>query len=92
MQATAVQQQAETTVLAPDLAPGDHIIETGLGGAVGRVSRVSVGPTVIDVTLEDGSRHALARFEVCRVERAERDIPSQGHGWLVDAELAEVTP
>lgn len=59
----------ETTVHAPDLAPGDVIVEGGLGGILGRVTRVTIGSSRIDVTLADGSRHDLARFESFRVQR-----------------------
>jgi hypothetical protein len=86
----------EATVLAPELAPGDVVLETGLAGISGRLTRVSVGPSVVDVTLEDGSRAELARFESCRVQRAplgpDASAPEapglsadEIAGWLTDA-------
>jgi hypothetical protein len=95
-----VTRSAETTVLAPELAPGDVVLETGLAGISGRLTRVSVGPSVVDVTLADGSRASLARFEACRVQRAplgpEGSAPeapglsdAEVQAWLLDAQLAE---
>lgn len=59
----------ETTVLAPSLAPGDRIVSTGFAGILGLVTAVRVLPSVVGVTLADGSTHALPPYEVCRVER-----------------------
>lgn len=59
----------ETTVLAPDLVPGDVLLQAGLSGVVGRIVRVSVGPKVVAVTLDDRTTHPLGVLEVCTIER-----------------------
>jgi hypothetical protein len=71
---------ATANVLANDLAPGDRILETGIAGISGLVTAIRVVPervglgcfhvATVDVTLANGKRHALGRFEACTVERA----------------------
>jgi hypothetical protein len=66
----------EQSVLAPDLEIDDRIVSSGIGGVMGRVTALRISPGVVDVTTDDGMRHALGFFEVIRIERKTR--PTEG--------------
>lgn len=66
----AIERAFSTSCLAPELRVGDVVLEAGLSGVMGKVTALRVGPEVVDVTLDDGARWALCRFEVLRVTRA----------------------
>jgi hypothetical protein len=59
-----------TTVLASDLVPGDLLLESGIGGVSGLVTRVHVAPEYVAVwILGEPLPHSLGIFESCTIER-----------------------
>lgn len=85
----------ERTILAASLLPGDHLVESTLGGAWdAEVVGVKPGPAFVEVVLAGRSQSiTLCAFEICSVRRAvEAGTPAERAAWALDAELAEVAP
>lgn len=61
---------ARTMILARELAPGDRILQVGLGGVSGSVTAVRVTDRgTIFVTFADGRTEPLGAWGVALVER-----------------------